>query len=126
MACAQKTMRATEHGLIARYALGFRAKDVWNPPCLQFAHKKKHVADPQIYIQPVRKSSAGIEEAGSESKSEGEGADQSAGKKFFARIGCADSFRIIQASQRNPVVQSEKENVEGLQDKQRVEHSGRL
>ena len=49
-----------------------------------------------------------------------------ASKQFFAGIGCPDCFHIVQFAERNPVVQSQEENVEGLQEQQRVEHNGRL
>ena len=101
----QEGVRFAKHDLIARYALGVRTKEIWNPPRLQFADEQKGIADPEPPKQLVWIGSAEVYSAGGESNRKWNDANESGSEKLAPQVRRVNSPHVIECSERNPIVE---------------------
>jgi hypothetical protein len=109
VARGQKGVRVAEHDLIARRARGLWSKQVWNPPCQHLEDEQKPVVRPEPHEQPWWVWSPEEEDARHKPEGAGNEADEGISEKFAARIRCANGLYVVEASERDPIVQPQKQ-----------------
>ena len=124
IALGQEGVRRCVHHFVARGALWLGAKKVWDPPRRQRAVACEAVGDPKPPEQPVRKWSAKVDGAGSESDRNRSKVNERGDNKFPARELRANTFHVVKLSERNPIVQRHEHHDETLKGKQYADGNG--
>jgi hypothetical protein len=110
----EEGVRAGEQLVIACGALRLGADEIRDPPGAEFAEEEQAIADPKPCAQPAGVSAAVIVEACDQTEGEESAHDKRVDYERRQRILAPDGGHVIQAAERNPIVQEQEGNVKGL------------
>ena len=111
-------MCVAEHYPVAFGPLGIGPKQVRYPPCTKLPDELHGIGDLQPTVQPFRVFVSKIQHAEIQADGERRTLDEGNNTQAFESVLAAHGHNVIQAPQRNPVVDPQKDNLACLQSQE--------